>query len=149
MSENIYKNDFPFFQHNPDCVYLDSAATTQKPRQVIESISDFYAKNNAPIYRGVYSFSENATVNFEKVRAKVAANLSCSEEEIIFCKSATEAANLVANSYLLNQLDENSAIIISELEHHANFLPWIVAARKKGAEIRIWKVLNEQGEMEN
>src|SRR6185369_12145502 len=104
--------------------YLDSAASAQKPRVVLDRLRDFYETGYANIHRGVYPLSESATEAYEEARATIATYLDAAPQEIVFTRSATEAVNLVANSYAMPFLKPGDEIIVSLLEHHANFVPW-------------------------
>lgn len=128
------KQDFPIFQNNPGLVYLDNAATSQKPRSVIDAISKYYETDNANIHRGVYTLSEKATAQYEETREKVANFINAkSTKEIIFTRNTTEAINLLAYTLSEDHIKEGDEIIVSELEHHSNLVPWQeVCKRKKG-----------------
>ncbi len=118
-------------------VYLDNAATTQKPRVVINALIDFYRKNNANIHRGLHTLAERSTEAFERTRAHVARFIGeVSAEEVIFTKGATESINLVAYTWGEANVKAGDEIVISEMEHHANFVPWVVLAQRKGAVIK-------------
>ena len=130
MFENI-KNQFPVYSEKPNLVFLDTAASSLKPISVIKSISDCYAYEYSNVHRGLYSLSSNLTTKFENVRSKISKFINSeSEENIIFTKSATEAINLVVETYSNKFLTEDDEIIISYLEHHANIVPWHMAAKK-------------------
>lgn len=118
-------------------IYLDSAASAQKPRVVLERQRDFYETGYANIHRGVYPLSESATEAYEGARAKVAAFLGAAPREIVFTRSATEAVNLVANSYAAHFLKPGDEIIVSLLEHHANFVPWQAIAQRHGFHLKV------------
>jgi cysteine desulfurase / selenocysteine lyase len=146
ISESI-KNNFPIFTTHPDLVYLDNAATTQKPASVIRAISHFYESQNANIYRGVYPLSAKATTAYEQVRKQAATFLGSAHARCIaFTKGATDSINIVANSYLKYQLKEGDNIVLSALEHHANLIPWQQLAKSVGASIRIIPV-DENGDL--
>ena len=119
--------DFPILQrtvHGKPLVYLDSAASAQRPLAVIDAISNFYRRHNANIHRGVHTLSEQATVEYEAAREKVKAFINAkSVREIIFTSGTTEAINLVAQSFGRTKLVEGDEIIISEMEHHSNIVP--------------------------
>ncbi len=120
----MYKADFPIFTAHPDLVYLDSAATTQKPEVVIQSVNSFYRTEYATIHRTLYPLGVNASEQYEQVRSTVARFMSANQpEEIIFTRSATEGLNLLAHG-LAPTLKEGDEIIVSALEHHANLVPW-------------------------
>ncbi|CAM3692651.1 MULTISPECIES: aminotransferase class V-fold PLP-dependent enzyme [Pseudoalteromonas] len=127
--------DFPALKqliNEQPLVYLDSAATTQKPQAVIAATEQFYARNNANVHRGRHTLSEQATLAYEQARATVAAFFNITANELVWTKGATEAINLVTNG-LSEQLDNQSTIVISALEHHANIVPWQQLAKRTGA----------------
>src|SRR3954471_8085298 len=114
--------------------YLDSASSTQKPRQVLDAMRDFYEHSYANVHRGVYTLAERATAGYEGAREKVRAYINApSHREVIFTRSATEALNLIAYSWGLENLGPGDVVVITELEHHANFVPWQFIAKKTGA----------------
>ncbi len=128
------KNDFPILQN--DIAYLDSGATTQKPRQVIEAIDNFYEKSNANPHRGAYSLSIEATEQYENTRTKIAKFINAKHrEEVIFTKNATESLNLIAYSYGLNELKKDDEIVVSIMEHHSNIVPWQKVAKATGSKL--------------
>src|SRR5436190_5687244 len=115
--------------------YLDSASSTQKPRQVLDAMRAFYEHSYANVHRGVYTLAERATEGYEGAREKVRAYINApSNREIIFTRSATEALNLIAYSWGLENLGPGDVVVITELEHHANFVPWQFIAKKTGAQ---------------
>ena len=119
-------------------VYLDNAATTQKPRAVLDTLSRYYAAENANIHRGVYQLSQNATQAYEGARGKVAAFLNAAEPaEIIFTRNATEGSNLVAQTFGRWQVGEGDDVVISTMEHHSNIVPWQMLCEEKGARLRV------------
>jgi cysteine desulfurase / selenocysteine lyase len=119
------KSQFPIFQNNPGLVYLDNAATTQKPEVVLNVLTDFYTKMNANVHRGLYPLSENATELYELARRKVAKFINADPEEIIFVSGTTDGINSIANSLVKSgMLSSQPKILATELEHHANILPW-------------------------
>jgi cysteine desulfurase/selenocysteine lyase len=123
--------------HGKPLVYLDSSNTSQKPRQVIDRITDFYERHNANLYRGVYSLSEEATAMFEAARAKLAAFIGAPEPEcVVFNRGTTESTNLVAHGFARKFLREGDEILLSEVEHHSNLVPWQFAAQASGAALR-------------
>ena len=118
--------------------YLDNAATTQKPRVVLDTLSRYYAAENANIHRGVYQLSQNATQAYEGARGKVAAFLNAAEPaEIIFTRNATEGINLVAQTFGRSQVGEGDDVLISTMEHHSNIVPWQMLCEEKGARLRV------------
>ena len=134
---NKIRSDFPTLNQqinaNP-LVYLDSAATTQKPQSVIDAINEFYTSQNANVHRGRHTLSERATSLYEQARDKTAKYFNVSSKEIVWTKGATEAINLVSNG-LRSRFNQNDTIIISVLEHHANIVPWQVLSEQTGAKL--------------
>lgn len=121
---NELKKDFPLLE-NRDIAYLDSGATAQKPSQVINAVNEFYKKYNANPHRGAYALSVEATEVYEGARDKVQKFINAKHrEEIVFAKNATEALNLIANSYGIDNLKEGDDIVLSIMEHHSNLVPW-------------------------
>ncbi len=121
--------------HGKPLVYLDSAATTQKPRAVIDAISRFYERDNANVHRGVHALSERATKAFEGARATVARFLNASPREVVFVRGATEAVNLVAQSFGRQRVGAGDEIVVTTLEHHSNIVPWQLLAAERGAKV--------------
>ncbi|MBI2775090.1 SufS family cysteine desulfurase [Candidatus Dependentiae bacterium] len=133
---NTLIKDFPIFNHAAEqkLIYFDNAATTQKPLQVIEALSLFYATQNAPIHRGLYKLAENATALFEHARETIAVFVGASDpSEIIITKSATESINFIATAWGMQSINAGDEIVLTELEHHANLIPWQIIAKKKNA----------------
>ncbi len=132
--------DFAFLEevvNGRPFAYLDSASSTQKPRQVLDRMRRFYEHEYANVHRGVYRLAERATEGYEDARRKVASFLNApSEREVIFTRSATEAINLVAYAWGLDNLSAGDVVVITELEHHANFVPWQYVAERTGASFR-------------
>ena len=130
MFENI-KDYFPIFKQKPELVFLDSAASALKPKEMIDAVSNCYSYEYANIHRGIYSLSLNLTQKFQDVRIKVSQFIgSNSQKNIIFTKGATEGINLVVEKFSEKFLSEDDEVIISYLEHHANIVPWHLAAKK-------------------
>jgi cysteine desulfurase/selenocysteine lyase len=130
--------DFPALDqlvYGKPLVYLDSAATTQKPRAVIDAISHFYERDNANVHRGVHALSERATRAFEGARATVARFLGADPHEVIFVRGATEAINLVAQSFGRQRVGAGDEIVVTTLEHHSNIVPWQLLAAAQGARV--------------
>lgn len=144
------RKDFPILSREINgraLIYLDSAASAQKPRQVIDAVSHFYQHGYAAVHRGIHTLSADATAEMESVRSQVAHFLNAaSPEEIVFVKGATEAINLVAASWGGNQLTQGDNIIITQMEHHANIVPWQMLAERVGAEVRVLP-LTPEGEL--
>ncbi|MBS3144757.1 cysteine desulfurase [Candidatus Woesearchaeota archaeon] len=142
------KNDFPIFKrkiHGKSLVYLDSASSSQKPKQVIEALSNYYEKMHANIHRGIYTLSEEATLAYEDAHRKVARLINAKFKEIIFTKNTTESINLLAYSLGL-ELKKGDEILLTEMEHHANLVPWQQIAKRVGAVVKFIKV-NKEGEL--
>lgn len=148
--ENIRK-DFPILKRkvrdNKPLVYLDNASTTQKPKQVIDALTNYYNNYNANIHRSVYSIAEEATEAYEKVRDKVAKFLNISKrEEIIFVRGTTEGINLVAYAWGRKHIKEGDIIVTTEYEHHSNIVPWQLLVKEKGAKLEYIEI-NDNGEL--
>ncbi len=145
------RKDFPILhqmQSGKRLVFLDSAASSQRPTQVIEAMSDLYEHSYANVHRGVYQVAERATNAFEGAREKVARFIGALDaKEVIFTKNATEGINLVANSWGRANLGEGDAVVLSLLEHHANIVPWQMLAAERGVEIR-WIPVHPDGTMD-
>lgn len=143
-----YKKDFPIFK-NRDIVYLDSAATTQKPKYVIDKVNEFYETLNANPHRGAYSLSMDATEAYESTREKISKFIGARyKEEIIFTKNASEALNLIAYSYGLDNLLPDDEVVLSIMEHHSNLVPWQYITRKTGSKLN-YMYINENYELDD
>lgn len=148
MQKTHCKVDFPFFREHPELVYLDSAATSQKPVVVLQAIDDFYRKGNTNVHRGLYPLAARTSRQYEVVREKVARLLHAEQpQEIVFTSGTTEGINLVAQSYLLPRLQPGAEVLITGMEHHANLIPWQQICQQSGARLRIIPVL-ESGELD-
>lgn len=147
----VVRNDFPILERTSrgePLVYLDTAASAQKPRAVLEAIRDFYENHYANIHRGVYELSERATRMHEEARQKVASFLGAAESrEIVFTRNATESINLVAQTFGRTQVGAGDEVLITTLEHHANIVPWQMLCEEKGAKLRVVPI-NDAGEIE-
>ena len=131
------KKDFPIFSNNHGLIYLDSASTAQKPQVVIDSISSFYSTSNANVHRALYSIGETATESYENVRKKIRNFLDVPDShEIIFTKGTTESINLVSNAWGRKYLDSKHSIVVTEMEHHANLVPWQIIARETKSKLK-------------
>ena len=141
------RDDFPILNQEVNgkpLVYLDNAATTQKPQAVIDRVTNFLSEENANIHRGVHHLSMNATVAYDDARSTVAKFINAgSAKEIIFVRGATEAVNLVANSFCKNRLQKDDEILVTEMEHHANIIPWQIIAKSTGAKVIPIAITNE------
>ncbi len=132
--------DFPILHqtvHGKPLVYLDSAATTQKPRAVIEAMTRYYERDNANVHRGIHALAERATEAYEAARARVAAFIGAdAAEEVVLTRGATEAVNLLAYAWVRREFKEGDEIVLTPMEHHANLVPWQMAAQDTGARLR-------------
>ena len=136
------QEDFPLLARRDDVVYLDNAATTQKPRPVLDAVRRYYATSNANVHRAAHRLSDEATQAFEAARKTVARRLNAAAAtEIVWTRGTTEAINLVAAAYAPLVLGEDDEVLITELEHHSNIVPWQLACRRTGATLRAVRVL--------
>ncbi|MGV8169378.1 MAG: aminotransferase class V-fold PLP-dependent enzyme [Candidatus Nanoarchaeia archaeon] len=138
-----YKKDFPILKKT---IYLDNAATTQKPSQVIERIKKFYEEENASTHSGTYVLSENATAMLDEARKIFAELINSEEEEIIFTRNATDSLNMLAEIFR-DKAEKNTNIVTTEIEHHSNFIPWQQLAQKQNAALKIAKYDIEKEEI--
>ena len=146
MSKSVYRADFPLLDSS-DVIYMDNAATSQRPQVVLDAMNEFYKHHNANPLRGVYKLSVEATEDYENARAKVAKFIGAAgSEEIVFTRNATESLNLVAYSYGLNNIKAGDEIVVSILEHHSNMLPWQMVAKATGAKL-VFLDCEEDGEI--
>ncbi len=143
--------DFPVFDelvNGKPVAFLDSAASAQKPRQVLDAMRDFYEHSYANVHRGVYRLAERATTGYETARRKIAGFVNApSERELIFTRSATESLNLVAYAWGLDNLGPGDVVLVTELEHHSSFVPWQYVAHRTGAAFRAIPI-DEHGELD-
>ena len=138
--------DFPILGRSLDggrLVYLDSSSTSQKPAAVLDALDDFYRNHNANIHRGVYKLAQEADALFEGARERIAAFLNWPVAATIFTRNVTEAINLVAYSWARPNLRPGDAVLISEMEHHSNIVPWQLATAATGAELRYLEVADD------
>jgi len=158
MSENVIqqklfdakkiKEDFPIFRNNPDLVFLDNASTTQKPQSVIDTLSHYYENYNSNIHRGIYQIAEKATAAYEKSRDKVTKFIGAGDRRsIVFTKGTTESINLVANSWGGQNLKPGDEVLITEMEHHSNIIPWQLICERTGADLK-YIPINEDGTLD-
>ena len=144
------RSDFPILHqnvHGHPLVYLDNAATTQKPRQVIDAITHYYERDNANIHRGVHTLSQRATDEYEHARRTAQEFLGAEDcREIIFVRSTTEAINLVAQTYGRQNLKPGDEVLITAMEHHSDIVPWQMICEEKQAKLRVAPI-NEAGEL--
>jgi cysteine desulfurase / selenocysteine lyase len=136
LDPRALRREFPIFTKHPGLVFLDSGASAQKPRSVIDGIAEFYRSDYANVHRGVYSLSARSTDRFEEAREKVRAFLNAADErEIVFVRGATEAINLVAQSWGPADLEAGDEIVISDVEHHSNLVPWQMLCERVGCRL--------------
>lgn len=147
----LIRKDFPILErttHGRPMVYLDSANTSQKPRAVIEAITEYYERHNANLYRAIYEVAEEATAMFEDARARLAGFVGAADpRSIVFTRGTTESVNLVANAYGRKVLREGDEVLLSEIEHHSNVVPWQLAAQATGARLR-YIPLGDDGDLD-
>lgn len=145
------RSDFPILQrtvHGKPLVYLDTAASAQRPLAVIEAVSDFYRHHNANIHRGVHLLSQEATDDYEQARSKIADFINApSDQEVVFTRGTTESINLVAHSFVRPLLQAGDEILISWMEHHSNIVPWQLLCEETGAVLKVVP-MNNNGELE-
>jgi len=149
MDIKAIRKDFPILKkkvNGKPLVYLDNAATSQKPRHVIEAVKDFYENHNANLGRGVHTMALEATEMFEGARKKVAKFINAKPEEVIFTLNDTQAINMIALSYA-RILRERDRVVTTAMEHHSNYLPWTAACRRSGAELKIAGI-TDRGELD-
>ncbi|HOL19536.1 MAG TPA: cysteine desulfurase [Candidatus Hydrogenedens sp.] len=141
------RSQFPILEtmvHGKPLIYLDNAATTQKPQNVIDTITRYYLKENANVHRGIHYLSEKITDKYEEVRSKVARFINAKVDcEIVFTKGTTESINLIAQSYARPRLMPDDEILITEMEHHSNMIPWQVVSRQTGAKLKYIPITEE------
>ena len=131
LNPDHIREEFPIFHERKGLVFLDSASTTQKPQCVIDSVSTFYSNYNANIHRALYEIGEKATNEFESVRSKVKKFLNVPDShEVIFTRSSTESINLVAYSWGISNLNKDNGVLVTEMEHHSNLVPWQMISEK-------------------
>ncbi|NPA99365.1 MAG: cysteine desulfurase [Crenarchaeota archaeon] len=138
-----FREDFPIFNASKELVYLDNAATSQKPWQVIKAVEEFYREYNANIHRGLYDLSQKANEKYEEAHDAVAEFINVSRDEIVFVKNTTEAINQVMLSWGLHNVGRGDEILVTVMEHHSNLLPWYTLAELRGARVRVVDVDDE------
>ncbi len=146
MDVKKIKRDFPIFKAHPDLVYLDSTATSLKPKSVIDKLVEYYSHYSANVFRGIYKISEKATKELELTRERVARFINASPEEVVFVRNTTEAINLIAYSLGRKIIDRQSEVAVTIMEHHSNFVPWQQLAFENGAALKVIGI-NSQGEL--
>jgi cysteine desulfurase/selenocysteine lyase len=150
LKENPFRKDFPVAEqiiNGKRLAYLDSAATTLKPTEVIDEMDRYYRQETSNVHRGLYWLSENATVKFESTRDKLTGLINSPDrKQVIFTKGTTESVNIVAQSYVRNFLNEGDEILLSQMEHHSNIVPWQLVAEEKKLVIKVIPI-NQAGEI--
>src|SRR5215212_3531951 len=143
----VVRRDFPILQqeiHGHRLVYLDSASSSQKPTAVLEAMDRYYREYNANVHRGIYTIGEKATAEYERARAKVARFINAPDaHEVIFARNATEAINLVAYSWGRRNIDRGDAIVLTEMEHHANLVPWQLLAQERDGDLEFIPITDD------
>ncbi len=151
LDVDAVRADFPVLErqvHGHPLVYLDTAASAQRPRQVIEAMDDYYRRYNANIHRGVHTLSQEATEAFEQARRRVAEFINApAAGEVVFTRGTTESINLVAQSFARPRLAPGDQVLITHMEHHSNIVPWQMLCEQTGAELQVAPI-NERGELE-
>ena len=147
-----FRADFPILDQTVNgypLVYLDNAASTQRPATVIDELSRYYRHDHANVHRGLHALSNRATTLYENARQRVANYLNAEHaESIIFTRGTTESINLVASSWAGNELKPGDGILLTEMEHHANLIPWQIVARRTGAKLHFLAVIGDEGEID-
>ena len=147
---NSVRDDFPILKQQVNgnrLVYLDNGATSQKPQSVIDAIVEYYATTNSNVHRGVHTMSQQATDGYEGARSKVRKFLNASKDkEIIFTRNTTEGVNLVAHSYGRKNIGPGDDIIVSNMEHHSNIVPWQMLCEENGANLKVVPI-DDSGEL--
>ena len=134
LNPKVIKNDFPIFKSHPQLAFLDNASTTQKPQIVIDKINEYYSEYNSNVHRGIYQIGEKATLEYESVRKKALEFVSADDSySAIYTSGTTESLNLLSNSLSQLVLKEGDEVLISEMEHHSNIVPWQIACKRFGA----------------
>lgn len=142
------RSDFPIFQRkihgDKDLIYLDSAATSQKPFTVIQAMNDYYSHGNANIHRGIHELAEEATGNYESARERITRFIhGGNARQLVFTRNTTESINLVANTWAKANLSKGDIILLTEMEHHSNLVPWFMLAEEKGLKIEFVPITDE------
>ena len=142
------RKDFPIYSHiNKPFIYLDNAATTQRPSIVLDELNKYYTQFNANVHRAIYTIGEQATTAYENAREKIAKFIGVDSSSVIFTRGTTESINLVAYAWARNNLSPNDEILVTEMEHHSNLVPWQLAAKATGATLK-YIPLHEDGSLD-
>src|SRR5215471_7816770 len=146
------RKDFPILDqkvHGQPLVYLDNAATSQKPRAVLDALRHYYEHDNANVHRGIHELSMRATGAFEAARARAAKFINARHaEEIVWTRGTTESINLVATAWGNQFIKKGDVILLTEMEHHSNIVPWQLLARRVGAELRFLPITGDIGQLD-
>src|SRR5690242_8715325 len=149
MDWSAIRSDFPILDqrvHGQPLIYFDNAATTQKPRPVVEALRRYYERDNANVHRGIHELSNRATAAFEAARTRAARFINArNPDEVVFTRGTTESINLVAHSWGAVHLERGDTILLTEMEHHSNIVPWQLLAERVGAQIAYLPVNGDQG----
>src|SRR5713101_4100555 len=144
-----YREEFPILEqqvHGHPLIYFDNAATTQKPRAVMEALRHFYERDNANVHRGIHELSNRATAAFEAARQRAAKFINArSADEIIFTRGTTEGINLVAQAWGSKNIKAGDKILLTEMEHHSNIVPWQLLAERVGAKLAYLPITGDEG----
>ena len=147
LDADVIRRDFPILQQEINghrFVYLDSASSSQKPRVVIEAVDTYYREYNANVHRGIYTIGEKATAAYEAARVKVARFINAPDShEVIFTRNATEAINLVAYSWGRRNIDRGDVIVLTEMEHHANLVPWQLLVQERDGDLEFIPITDD------
>jgi len=148
LNINKIRSDFPIFDSNPGMVYLDSAATSQKPQSVIDAVTEFYSYKNANVARGLYGLAEDATIAYEEVREKVRKFINAEDRsEIIFTQNTTHSVNTIMRGWGEKFIKKGDKIVVTVAEHHSNFVPWQFLAKTKKARLEVVEI-DTEGEID-
>src|SRR5262245_42441652 len=143
------RKDFPILDqkvHGKPLIYFDNAATSQKPRAVLDALRHYYERDNANVHRGIHELSNRATTAYEAARARAAKFINArSADEIVFTRGTTEGINLVANSWGAQNVKSGDVILLTEMEHHSNLVPWQLLAQRTGAKLAYLPVTGDEG----
>jgi len=147
LDPRVLRADFPILRREINghpLVYLDSASTSQKPDVVIDALSDYYREYNANVHRGIYTIGEQATAAYEEARARTARFINAPDShEVIFTRNATEAINLVSYSWGRRNIDRGDAIVLTEMEHHANLVPWQLLVQERDGDLEFIPITDD------
>ena len=149
MEINKYREDYPFFKNNPDIIFFDNASTALKPKCVIDAVNHYYNDLCVNAHRGDYYLSYKVDVEIEEVRKEVSTFIDCEENEVAFTSGSTAGMNLISEGYCKKILKKGDEILISELEHAANVLPWFKLAKETGAVIKYVKLVDKKITLES